>query len=377
MSTLKEHYQRLKRSPALWLALLVALGSLSACAFPGIPATSAQLPIVPAAPQATSLPPLRLPQDEAPHKDLTEWWYYTGHLQARSSNGRLLRYGFELVFFQVLRSDLPPVYAAHFAISDLNRGQFHFAQQRLLQLEASSGPANAQGGFHLQVGPWRMQGYNGHDQLAAVMPDYGLQLQLEALKPAVLHNGNGLITYGLAGFSYYYSRTRLAVSGLLTDHGQMLAVSGLAWMDHQWGNFLTLAGGGWDWFSLQLSDNSELMLYLIRDASGRVISTYVGLIDPTGRDHLLPASSLHVQALGSWLSPVTHARYPSGWQVTIHDARISLRLTLQPELKDQELVTYQSTGNAYWEGAVSIQGQSMGDSVSGQGYVELTGYAAA
>nr|BBH95204.1 carotenoid 1,2-hydratase [Thermogemmatispora argillosa] len=377
MSPVDKQWRWLRRPLALWLALLMGLCSLSACTFPGIPATSAQLPIVPAAPQARPLPPLHLPQDEAPHKDLTEWWYYTGHLQARSAAGHLLRYGFELVFFQVLRSDLPPVYAAHFAISDLNRGQFHFAQQRVLQLEAASGPANAQGGFHLQVGPWSMQGYNGRDQLAAVMPDYSLQLQLEALKPAVLHNGNGLITYGLAGFSYYYSRTRLAVNGLLTDHGQPLTVSGLAWMDHQWGNFLTLAGGGWDWFSLQLSDNSELMLYLIRDASGQIISTYVGVIDPAGQDHLLPASSLRVQALSSWVSPVTHARYPSGWQITITDVRFSSRLILQPELKDQELVTYQSTGNAYWEGAVSIQGQSAGRTVSGEGYVELTGYAAA
>ncbi|WP_376797083.1 lipocalin family protein [Thermogemmatispora sp.] len=363
--------------PSLLLALVLGLSGLSACAFPGIPATSAQLPVVPATAQATPLPPIHLPQDEAPHEDLTEWWYYTGHLQARASDGRLLRYGFELVFFQVRRSDLPPVYAAHFAISDLARGQFHFAQQRVLQLEPASSAASSGGGFQLQVGPWRMQGHNGKDQLVALMPDYALQLQLQALKPVVLHNGDGLITYGLAGFSYYYSRTRLAVGGLLLDHGQQLAVSGLAWMDHQWGNFLTLAGSGWDWFSLQLNDNSELMLYLIRDASGKVISTYAGFIDPAGQNQLLPASALRIQVLGSWLSPVTHARYPSGWRITISDPHLAAQLTLQPELKDQELVTYQSTGNAYWEGAVSIQGQRAGRPVSGEGYVELTGYAAA
>lgn len=324
-----------------------------------------------------ALAPIRLPQDEAPHKDLTEWWYYTGHLQARASDGSLRRYGFELVCFQVLRSNLPPVYAAHFAISDISRGQFHFAQQRILQLEPSSTGATSQGGFQLQVGPWRLQGHNGEDQLAAVMPDYALQLQLQALKPVVLHNGNGLITYGLAGFSYYYSRTRLAASGFLVDHGQRLTVTGLAWMDHQWGNFLTLAGSGWDWFSLQLNDSSELMLYLIRDASKQVISTYVSFIDADGQDHLLPAQALRVQPLATWLSPVTHARYPSGWRITISDTRFSAQLILQPELKDQELVTYQSTGNAYWEGAVSIAGQSSGRPVSGEGYVELTGYAPA
>ncbi|WP_052888270.1 lipocalin family protein [Thermogemmatispora carboxidivorans] len=377
MSTRPQRDHRPGKLLCLVLVLLAGLSGLSACAFPGIPATSAQLPVVPATTQATPLPPIRLPQDEAPHKDLTEWWYYTGHLQARASDGSLRRYGFELVCFQVLRSNLPPVYAAHFAISDISRGQFHFAQQRILQLEPSSTGATSQGGFQLQVGPWRLQGHNGEDQLAAVMPDYALQLQLQALKPVVLHNGNGLITYGLAGFSYYYSRTRLAASGFLVDHGQRLTVTGLAWMDHQWGNFLTLAGSGWDWFSLQLNDSSELMLYLIRDASKQVISTYVSFIDADGQDHLLPAQALRVQPLATWLSPVTHARYPSGWRITISDTRFSAQLILQPELKDQELVTYQSTGNAYWEGAVSIAGQSSGRPVSGEGYVELTGYAPA
>jgi predicted secreted hydrolase len=43
-------------------------------------------------------------------------------------------------------------------------------------------------------------------------------------------------------------------------------------------------------------------------------------------------------------------------------------------LRDQELVVTQSTGNIYWEGAVSIQGRSAGESLQGEGYVELTGY---
>src|SRR5437867_11655140 len=84
------------------------------------------------------------------------------------------------------------------------------------------------------------------------MKNYALHIDLKGLKPATLHNGNGLITYGLGGFSYYYSRTRMSLSGTLVDHNQSLQVSGEAWMDHQWGNFLTLSGSGWDWFSIQL-----------------------------------------------------------------------------------------------------------------------------
>jgi predicted secreted hydrolase len=201
-----------------------------------------------------------------------------------------------------------------------------------------------------------------------------MHLNLLGLKPPTLHNGNGLITYGLAGFSYYYSRTRMLLSGTLIDHNQPLQVTGEAWMDHQWGNFLALGGGGWDWFSVQLNNNTELMLYLIRDATGKTISTYIGYIDPNAGDHLLPATALHVAVLNHWTSPTTGATYPSGWHLEINDPQLQASLTLIPELKNQELVVYQSTGNTYWEGAVNIQGRSAGNAVQGEGYVELTGY---
>lgn len=48
-----------------------------------------------------------------------------------------------------------------------------------------------------------------------------------------------------------------------------------------------------------------------------------------------------------------------------------LELDITPLLTDQEL----QVSIAYWEGAVTVQGQQAGQSISGQGYVELTGYA--
>ncbi|MDQ2714728.1 MAG: carotenoid 1,2-hydratase [Chloroflexota bacterium] len=364
------------RLRASWFALLLPLMIvLASCGFPGIASTTAQLPVVNTTAQATPLPPVRFPQDEAPHRDLTEWWYYTGHLDAAVPGGQPRHYGFELVVFQVLRSNLPPVYASHFAISDITRGEFHFDQRRLVELSATIPNGTSTGGFALHVGDWTISGLNGQDYLEAGMPHYTLQVHLYALKAPVLHNGNGLITYGLGGFSYYYSRTRMATSGLLIDHNQALKVTGQAWMDHQWGNFLTLGGSGWDWFSIQLNNNTEMMLYLIRDAAGRIISTYIGYIGPDASDHLLPARALRVTVLDHWTSPASGVRYPSGWRLDINDPALTASLTLAPQLQDQELLTYQSTGNSYWEGAVSIQGQSHGQAIQGQGYVELTGYS--
>ncbi|MDQ2905341.1 MAG: lipocalin family protein [Ktedonobacteraceae bacterium] len=366
----------LAHARAPWFVLLLPLMLiLASCGFPGIASTTAQLPVVNPTVQATPLPPVRFPQDEAPHRDLTEWWYYTGHLDGVAPGGQPRHYGFELVVFQVLRSNLPPVYASHFAISDITRGEFHFDQRRLVELSATIPNGTSTAGFALHVGDWTISGLNGQDNLEAGMPHYTLQIHLRALKAPVLHNGNGLITYGLGGFSYYYSRTRMATSGLLVDHDQALKVTGQAWMDHQWGNFLTLGNAGWDWFSIQLNNNTEMMLYLIRDATGRIISTYIGAIGPDASDRLLPARALRVTVLDHWTSPASGIRYPSGWRLDINDPTLTASLTLVPQLQDQELLTYQSTGNSYWEGAVSIQGQSHGQAVQGQGYVELTGYS--
>jgi len=369
MSTLQHHKRTLTGG-----LLLCVLFILASCGFPGIVSTAAQLPPVNKTATPVPLPPVRFPQDEAAHNDLTEWWYYTGHMNATDANGKPHTYGFELVIFQALRSSFPPVYASHFSISDVTRGEFHYDQRRAIEPNANIPNGSSTKGLDVHVGDWTMQGLNGLDHLSATMANYTMKVDLHGLKAATLHNGNGLITYGPGGFSYYYSRTRMALSGTLIDHNQSKTVTGEAWMDHQWGNFLSLGNGGWDWYSLQLNNNTEMMLYFIHDASGATTSTYVSYIDAGGKEHLIPASSLHSTVLGHWQSPVTKANYPSGWRLDISDPQVKVALTVTPQLKDQELVVYQSTGNSYWEGAVNIQGQSNGKLVQGQGYIELTGY---
>jgi len=357
------------RVPGLMGLLLAIL--LSSCGFPGVVSTSQQLPQVSNTPTATSLPPVRFPQDEAAHNDLNEWWYYTGHLSAIDSSGKAHTYGFELVVFQAVRSDFPPIYASHFAISDITRGEFHYDQHRQIEPNAVIPDGTSAQGIHIRLDDWSIRGLNGHDHLIASMKDYAMQLNLTSLKAAVLHNGNGLITYGPSGFSYYYSRTRMEVAGTLVDHNQTLRVRGQAWMDHQWGNFLTNLGGGWNWFSVQLNNDTEMMLYFVRDTS----STYISYIDAHDQDHLIPQRSLRLSVLNHWTSPVTGITYPSGWRLEVNDPQLRTTLTIIPQLKDQELVATSSTGNTYWEGAVNINGQQGGKGVSGNGYVELTGYS--
>src|SRR5688572_2612898 len=231
--------------------------SLGACATLGDPRLTSQAPIVarPApSPTPAAFPPVRFPEDEAPHDVLAEWWYYTGHLRDVESGGE---FGFELVFFRGVRGDRPPGYAAHFAVTDTARRRFAYDQRQDVALREAARPTSAQravgvvalappgGGFDMQLAGWSMRGLNGRDVLRAELPGYTLDLQLAARKPPALHLGAppvfpGLISFGPAGASYYYSRTRMDATGTLTVHGRAHSISGSAWMDHQWGDFLVL-----------------------------------------------------------------------------------------------------------------------------------------
>lgn len=323
-------------------------------------------PLVPATPLPTAtLAPIRLPADDAPHNDLTEWWYYTGHLVAATGQ----RYGFEFVIFQIERAGAPVVYASHFAVTDHQRGVFRYDQKTWTRDEAPTS-------FNLGDSGWTLRGDGPSDTIGAAMPDYALALTVTPTKPPALHGGNGIISFGPVGDSYYYSDTRLAVKGALTDHGNRLEVTGEAWKDRQWGNFLVATdsgSGGWDWYSLQLTDGRDLMLFVLRDPSGKRTPAYGTLVDSDGHVRPLEASAARVEATGSWTSPRGGTTYPSGWTLLVPGA--GLDLTLEPVLKDQELNVGASTGNSYWEGEVNVSGSGPGKPVRGEGYVELTGYA--
>jgi predicted secreted hydrolase len=305
--------------------------------------------------------PIVLPRDDAPHDVLTEWWYYTGNLDAH--DGR--RYGFELVVFQVIRGDYPVLYLAHFGLTDAARRSFHHDTR-----VAQGSQLGQNSGFDLTVGGWRMRGSDGQDELAAAQDGYGIALSLRSRKPPALHDEDGLVSFGPVGDSYYYSRTRMSVEGAVEDHGERVSVAGEAWFDHQWGNFLVL-GGGWDWFALQLDDGADLMLNYLRDEQDRVVGVWGSYIDPAGVVHPLHEPDFEILPTGRWTSPTTGGVYPMGWQVRLRDP--AYELEVQPLVENQELST-RGIGPSYWEGAVDTRGHRDGQPVRGRGYVELTGY---
>lgn len=363
----------IRRSPRL-LAVAIGLATLlAACVSPPLTAlppaptvTPVPTPVTSSAPWWKPPPtPLILPGDEAPHDVLTEWWYYTGHLAAATGE----RYGFEFVIFQVRLGDSGVGYLSHVAVTDISRGRFAYDQRTTMGPQ----PQPADGGFALALDDWTMRGHDGRDHLRATIPDYAIDLSLAAQKPPALHLGAGYISFGPAGDSYYYSRTRMAVTGAVVDGGIARPVTGTAWFDKQWGDFISVKGGGWDWYALQLDDGIDIMIFDVRDPAARSVISYGSYIDADGGRHDLPPSQFTVEATGQWTSPRSGATYPSGWRIRVPDRRLDLAVT--PLLADQELDTRPTTGVIYWEGAVHVAGQRDGQPVTGRGYVELTGYA--
>jgi predicted secreted hydrolase len=382
------------------LALILAGCSVGAVGVPILAnPTPARPSIAPpsARPPAIADPlPVVLPRDDGPHDRLTEWWYYTGHLRAAGG----ARFGFEFVVFRAERGRFPTSWVSHLAVTDETGHRFFYSQRLEVGTQVDRSPLGGDGapvGFDLSlVGldpsrpetfgrpAWTMAGSAGTDRLtAALAPDeaaaaglpggLALDLRLQATKPPALHGRDGWIDFGPAGDSYYYSRTAMDAAGSLDLDGTTLAVDGSAWFDHQWGDFISVGGGGWDWFAVNLDDGSDLTLSLVRDADGTYPLIYGTVVAPDGGVRHLDRDAFSVTVTGRWVSPTTGADYPAGWTIRIPGE--DLILALRPTVAGQELDTRATTGVVYWEGSEVVQATRAGRSLGGEGYVELTGYA--
>jgi len=334
---------------------------------------------------------LEFPKDHGAHPDYrTEWWYYTGNL--KSEAGR--HYGFQLTFFRTRIS--PPgaekdwprhpsawrtqqIYISHAAVSDIS-GSRHLQAEDVSRAALGLAGVKREGKNTLvSLKNWSAQiGPESHT-LKVNTADFSFALNFRTAKPAVLHGDKG---YSLKGAtperaSCYYSFTRLEGQGSITIGDSSVPVAGSAWMDHEFSTAPLEPGiTGWDWFSLQLSDQTEVMIFLLRKKGGGLHPASSGtFIDPAGQTRHLAQDEFKISVLDTWKSRKSGARYPARWRIQIEP--LKLDATIASNLPDQEMRTLGSTGVTYWEGSVSIHGSRDRHAVNGAGYVELTGYAGA
>ena len=319
----------------------------------------------------------RFPQDHGTHSGFrNEWWYFTGNLRTEQDR----HFGFQLVFFRTalapgeVKGESPwrthHVWMAHFALTDTEAEQFHAFERFNREAVGLAGVETEP--FAIWLDDWSIKEQDDHWLLVAAEAGLSLTLKLEPLRPPLLQGDAGLSQKSAepGSASYYYSIPRLRAEGRISLNGRHHQVSGLSWLDREWGtSALSEEQTGWDWLSLQLNDGSDLMFYRLRRKDGSIEPYSAGSwSQPDGSVIKLTVDDVQLDALELWASP-KGGRYPLHWRLQIPAHALDLQIT--PVIDNQELDLL----IRYWEGAMDVSGTRDDQPVQGQGYLELTGYA--
>ncbi|MDZ7659663.1 lipocalin-like domain-containing protein [Fodinibius sp.] len=331
------------------------------------------------------------PEDHGPHPGFkTEWWYYTGNLF--TEDGR--QFGYQ---FTIFRSQLNPptevkddtasgsdwntnqLYLGHFAISDV-KNKDHIFEERYSRGAAGLAGAEIEP-YRIWLEDWEIVRNNTSQSddksfpvriIAETDGKVSIDLSVNPVKPLVLQGEEGydIKGSGEGNASYYLAFTRMDTEGVITKDGEQFEVSGASWMDHEWStSALDESQEGWDWFSIQLSNGYDLMYYQLRNNDGSASQFTTGsLVDPEGKKTTLNPEDVTIEVLDRWKSPHTGSEYPSEWRMEI--PKKDLTLDLATLFDDQEM----AVSVQYYEGTVSVSGSMNGEDISGNGFIEMTGY---
>jgi len=324
----------------------------------------------------------RFPRDHASHAGYqTEWWYFTGRVRTKEG----VRFGYELTFFRVgLREGSTPdstasesewrardLIVAHLTVTDLREKEFHHHEK--IQRAAAGLAGVSEERLDVWIGDWSAQQVEDRFVLRADAPEFGLRLTLEPQSDPVLHGEAGLSMKRSDGSqaSHYYSLPRSSTRGQLRIGKRELDVRGNSWMDHEFFTGSTPAEGlGWDWFSANLDDGRDLMLYRVRHPDGDEYA--FGTLMEGDSSRRLDMTGATWTPGSRWTSPTSGARYPVEWNIELPAESISLEV--RALLDQQEVQAPRSVGFSYWEGYCDYRVRMGEAEIGGEGYAELTGY---
>jgi predicted secreted hydrolase len=352
------------------IARLVRLGVLLAvlCFYSALPTAAASF----------RFKHIRLPADAAMHPaSPNEWWYFTGHLRDQAAH----TYGFELVTFKfgnarqldpmlpvdtLYRIDLAITDEAHKTFFPMVTYLFPAAGKTVLSSRRLTVRMLGQGAsLSVDTLPDPGLAYHLRGQMAAGSID----LSVRTTRPALLEGGNGVVPIA-NGYSYYYSLTNLQTIGTLTLRGRRIPVTGLTWMDHQWGVWNWRDQKGWDWMAIQLDNGASLSL--LNFASGpHTVAKDSGISFKDGTQ-LFTRQARMTPAGRAWKSPRSHLSYPLVWHLEVPAIKLDAMVTAT--VANQEMVDQLDPSSTYWEGSGRLTGTLAGMPIRGMTYTELAGY---
>ena len=170
-------------------------------------------------------------------------------------------------------------------------------------------------------------------------------------------------------FSHYYSRPQLATKARLTLDGRSQALTGRAWLDHEWSDSLLGDAMGWDWLGINLDDGRALTVFQLRRKDGSRHWAGGSLRTPGLPDRSFAPGEVEMAPTRHWVSPATGGRWPVEWRLKSPAGEMLLAAAFDA----QEIDARRASGLVYWEGAARLfDGEKRS---LGLGYLELTGYA--
>jgi predicted secreted hydrolase len=317
----------------------------------------------------------RFPRDHGAHPDYrTEWWYFTGWLDA--PDGRPI--GFQITFFRSRPAiDLanPSAFAprqiifAHAALSDPAKGRLihdqRIARQGFGIAETHEGDAD------IVLLDWHLKRRaEGVFHATTRARDFMLDLVFTGTQSVMLNGDRGYSRKGPRAehASNYYSMPQLTVAGSLVRDGKRAMMTGRAWLDREWSSsYLPPDAVGWDWTGVNFDDGAALMAFQVRGRDGQAIHAGGTFRRADGTQLLIASEDVRFAPRRRWHSPQTGASYPVEAEFEIRLPEGIRRVLLTPLFDAQELDGRATGMPSYWEGLVSTPG--------GRGYLELTGYA--
>ena len=353
-------------------------------------------------------------KDEGQHLPYTtypvEWWYANFHLTGDSER----EYGAFVAFF---RLPIPLGGMRLFAISDLEQHLTYTHPDLVGILEAydnwldltyhrlsPSGNSHQLAGFgdghshgyqapaaeySSALSPFGVDRWYNKSSGGELLPfEYRLEVtgedggamhldvEMTSIKAPLMVGGDGIVAIG-DDSSYYYSHTRVDVSGTMKVHGITEHVDGYAWVDHQWGDFLGLGHKvTWEWFSIQLEDSSEIMVADVW-VNGERQGSFSGGLNLHNADcstELFEHYTITQERF--WHDPGSDKIFATEWTIeaSCKDPARQIHLTVTADYENQvfPLTEGYIFTPRFWEGSCLVSGTIKGRPVSGKAYAELT-----
>ena len=313
---------------------------------------------------------ISFPADQGRHSsEPIEWWYTSGHLTGATSGKT---YSFMLTYFYYPATSFDGFRILN--ISDDASGKFYEDTKPVNYTTLAQDHLDIQAKvFEGGTDFWS----NKTDAANKLLPfEYSikasssiasLNLNSAGLKRPLIVAGDGKLPQGKDNYTYYYSETRNELTGTLSLNGVTENVTGVSWIDRQYGNFNPLTGENYEWFHMQLSNGMDVNLWNIFTDNNtipdneeyRIFSAYVN------ETTQYTTSDFKIERLGYNIMADSGMSYAGKWRVTSDKNKVDVIIST---VHNNTEVTWPFR---FFEGATTIAGTVNGTQVTGAGFAEL------